>query len=297
MSQRILITGGNGQLGRGFAAIWPEATILNRAQLDFTGSAEQIIATIKHYKPEVVINCGAYTAVDQADAEPDLAMQVNGTAVEAMVAACKELDAWFIQLSTDYVLNPNHPAGATNRQADETPAPANMYGRSKLKGETAALSYEHGRVIRTSWVFGDGKNFVQTMHTLGQTKDELTVVSDQIGRPTYAPDLAVAIKALVDANKLEALPPVLHIQNDGPEVSWAGLARAIMADMGSKTRITDVSTAEFAASKDHFAARPRLSVFDLAPLTHLGVSMPDWRDSLKAYLADLGSKNVQSKSV
>lgn len=269
---KVVYTGANGQLGRALAKVWPEAIGLGRDELGLTWDDYEIKLVLSHLNPDVVINCAAYTKVDQAEVEPFDALRINGTAVKAIAEVCEQRDALLIQISTDYV----HPRAES------------IYAQTKLWGERAAAIAPRHCVIRTSWVFGEGQNFVRTMAGLAN-KPSLKVVKNEIGRPTYALDLALAIKELVESGKEPY--QLLCVQNDGEVVSWAGLAKQIFADLKSGTKVVPILAHEWELSVREqgkpYARRPRTSVFDLSWLKEFGIVMPDWHDSLKRYLATL----------
>lgn len=278
---KLFYTGADGQLGKALALVAPEATGLDHTTLDLTWPADKIEATLLDLSPTVLINCAAYTAVDKAESEPDLADQINAKAVEAIAQACNKIDCKLIQVSTDYVLSSQHA-----HKEDEAPKPNSVYGRTKLGGEIAALKYEGNTVVRTSWVFGDGNNFVQTMLKLGATRDEVSVVSDQIGRPTYAPDLA---KALLEITGMGDTPKILHYQNTGPVISWADFAEMIFDQAKLNCRVNRISAVEYAASRGDqpTANRPANSAFDLGLQQEMNLPNRDYTLALQEYLRQL----------
>ncbi len=269
---KVVYTGANGQLGRALGKVWPEAIGLDREALDLTWPDYAIRERIMQYEPDVVINCAAYTRVDLAEVEPFDALQINGTAVAPIADACNKLDALLIQISTDYV----HPRAES------------IYAESKLWGERAAETSRRYCIIRTSWVFGDGSNFVRTMAGLAD-RPSLEVVDNEVGRPTYAEDLAAAIKHIVVRD--EDPYGLLCIQNDGDVISWAGLAKQIFAELGSRTKVVPILASEWGRRVKEqgkpYAKRPLTSTFDLGWLEEYGIAMPDWRLAVRRYLATL----------
>lgn len=222
---KILVLGSTGQLARHLRDLWPGATFWGRAEADLSSPAD-LAARIQRYAPEAIVNAAAYTAVDQAESEPELAWRVNAEAPAAMARAAQALDVPLVHVSTDYVFD----GKKSEPYVESDPvAPLNVYGRTKLGGElaVATLCRRHW-ILRTSWVFSEhGHNFVKTILRLAQERDRLEVVADQIGRPTYAGDLAQAITTIVRAPAGEA-PYGLHHLGGGPPTSWHGFACAIL---------------------------------------------------------------------
>jgi len=227
----VLLTGGTGQIGRACQALdWPEGwTIVapGRDELDLSQPAS-IDECLRRIGPGLVINAGAYTAVDKAEEEPELARAVNAAAPAAIAAYCRDAGIPLIHVSTDYVFGD----GRGYRREDDEAAPLNVYGSSKLEGEQAVLA-AGGRavVLRTAWVVSPwGRNFVTTMLRLAREEDELRVVADQLGCPTSAADVTAAIRTIALRLVDDRSGPlgVVHFVNAG-EASWAGLANEIMA--------------------------------------------------------------------
>jgi dTDP-4-dehydrorhamnose reductase len=282
--KKILVTGANGQLGKelqDLAPVWPqfEFTFLSREDLPI-----HHFELVRHFfevlRPDWLINCAAYTAVDRAETEKDLAFQVNGEAVGVLAAVCRERGAHFLHISTDYVFDgtahhPYRPTDPTN--------PQSVYGASKLEGEKEALQLNHqSLIIRTSWVYSShGKNFVRTMLRLFAERDEVKVVNDQTGSPTYAADLADAILQIVSRDFF--LPGIYHYANKGV-ITWYDLAVAIRDITGSTCRVTPIPTSDYPTP----ARRPAWSVLDTSQLEMAyGIQPPDWRTSLKRCLEKL----------
>ena len=258
------------------------------AELNLTAPPAEIERKVLALKPTLFINCGAYTAVDKAEGEIGLSLQINALAVGAIANACRKTNSKLIQISTDYVLADELSAKPKTEQSQE--GPESIYGYSKLLGEKAAQLAPLSTIVRTSWVFGDGANFVKTMLNLAKTYPEVSVVSDQVGRPTYALDLARAIYELIQ--KTEVLPPLINIQNSGRPVSWADFAKRIFELVNLKTKVKPITTAEYLVGKSNIAARPHYSIFDLTELEKLGVKTRSWEDALKDYLATLGADGL-----
>ncbi len=257
-------------------------TLLGRDRADL--SDPQACATaIHHARPRAVINAAAYTAVDRAEEEETLATRINAEAPGAMARACAALDIPLVHVSTDYVFD---GSGDGPRDPGAPTGPLNAYGRSKLAGEQAIRdSHAAHAILRTSWVFSaHGANFVKTMLRLGASRDSLGVVADQIGGPT--PAAAIAGACLTMAGQLaegKGAPGTYHLSG-GPDTSWAGFAREIMAQAGLACRITDIPTSDFPTP----AERPFNSRLDCTSLAdHFGIARPDWRRHLSEVLAEL----------
>jgi dTDP-4-dehydrorhamnose reductase len=282
---RIVITGRHGQVAQALARHLPslgvELVTLARPAFDLADPAP-LAAAIIAAKPDLVINPAAYTAVDRAEDEPELAHAVNAVAPGVIAAAAAAVGAPVVHYSTDYVFD-----GASGRPYLETDAtgPAGVYGASKLAGERAVQAANPAHVIlRTAWVCGpDGHNFLKTMLRFGCERPRLRVVDDQRGTPTFAADLAAATGAI--ARRLGTAPVygVFHCTNAGA-TTWCGFARAIMAEaaargLGPMAEVDAIATAEYPTK----ARRPANSVLDSGKLAGAyGIVLPDWRESLKA---------------
>ncbi len=251
-------------------------------QLDIT-NREAVEKVISEYKPDAVVHCAAWTAVDLAEEEEKQALvtSINVDGTQNIADACKALDCKMTYISTDYVFDGQgtEPWDPDNKDY----APLNHYGKTKLGGELAVSgTLEKYFIVRIAWVFGvNGKNFVKTMLGLGKMHDTLRVVSDQIGTPTYTLDLA---RLLVDMNETEKYG-YYHVTNEGGYISWYDFATAIFEEAGYSTKVIPVTTQEYGASK---AARPFNSRLDKAKLVENGfVPLPDWRDALRRYLGEI----------
>lgn len=279
----LLIFGQTGQVARELARIAPQARFLGREGADLTDPAACARA-IHGLRPAAVINAAAYTAVDKAEADEAVAMQVNAAAPGAMARACADLGIPLVHLSTDYVFD---GTGDAPRRPGDATGPINAYGRSKLAGEEAVRAAGGAHVIlRTSWVFSaHGTNFVKTMLRLGAQREVLTVVDDQIGGPTPASAIASACVTLAD--RLRADPGLSGTQHFAgtPDVSWAGFARAIMQGAGLACRVDPIPSAAYPTP----ARRPMNSRLDCAGLAGFGLTRPDWHAGLAAVLAELRS--------
>ena len=278
----ILITGSNGQLGSEIKAIekeYPEHSFIftDIEELDIT-NLENLKNFFSEYEIEVCVNCAAYTAVDKAEDEQELALLVNQTAVANLAKVCGENQRRLIHISTDYVFD-----GTNHKPYQETdhPSPNSFYGLSKLKGEMEIIDHlDNFIIIRTSWLYSTfGNNFVKTMIRLGNERDELGVVVDQIGTPTYAADLAKTIMTAVDSEKTG----IYHYSNQGV-ISWYDFAKAIMQIKNIDCKVNAIESKDFKAK----ANRPFYSVLNKAKITAgFNIEVPYWLDSLKVMIDNL----------
>lgn len=278
---RLLVFGQTGQVARALAGQAPQARFLSRAAADLTDPAA-VSAAIMAQRPDAVINAAAHTAVDRAETEEPLAMAVNATAPAAMARTCADLGVPLVHLSSDYVFDGS--GSAPWRPGDPT-APLGAYGRSKLAGEVAVRAAGCAHVIlRTSWVFSpDGSNFVRTMLRLGAERSHLRVVSDQIGGPTPADDIAATCMALARA-LCDGAPGGTYHYAGAPATSWAGFARETFAMAGMAVTVTDIVTADYPTP----ARRPLNSRLDGTTLARdFAILPPDWRAGLARVLAEL----------
>lgn len=268
-----LVTGAGGMLGTDVVARLDGAVAPGRGELDLT-DAGAVREALRRHRPEVVVNCAAWTAVDDAEAHEDAALAVNGTAVEALVAGCAEIGAKLVQVSTDYVFD----GTATEPYPEDAPtAPVNAYGRTKLAGEAAVLGYERGYVVRTAWLYGaHGPSFVRTMARLAGERDTVEVVDDQAGQPTWTGDLADRIIALARAGA----PAGAYHGTSAGRTTWYGLAREVFALLGlDPARVRPTTSERFVRP----APRPAFSVLGHGRWAAAGLApMRDWRDALHA---------------
>ncbi len=280
---RVLVFGTTGQVATELRrASWPadiQLINLDRAAADLS-EPWAALSAIEDHEPAIVINAAAFTGVDKAEVEPSMAYAVNALAVEAMASATREIGATLIHLSTDYVFDGTK---TTPYVPSDQPRPLGVYGRSKLAGEFAALANPNAIVLRTSWVYSAvGSNFVKTMRHLSKGRDEIGVVSDQIGCPTSATDIASAIVSIVEAGA--SVPGIFHCA--APDsASWADLAVAAIEATGNKrTTVRRISTAEYPTP----APRPVNSRLDSTTLTDTyGITLRPWRDALAQVSAQL----------
>lgn len=286
---RILVTGADGQVGRALtsAAAGHDVIPANRTLLDLEKPAE-FSGVLQHLRPDIVINAAAYTAVDAAEADEATAQAVNATGPGELALRAALAGAAFLHISTDYVFD-----GRLDRPYLESDLtnPLNAYGRTKRAGELAVLAaHPESMVIRTSWVYShEGRNFVRTMINLAQTRDSLSVVDDQRGAPTYAPDLATALIALAGQGEMKDAR-LIHLTSGG-ETTWFGLASAIfqtLKESGRRTpAVAPVKTADWPAA----ALRPLNSMLDcsLAAETY-GLRLPSWEDGLRRCLEKMSGQ-------
>ncbi len=296
---RIAVTGRGGQLASAMlekAAAMPDVSLMAfvRAAVDL-GHPDSVLPAIRRVNPDIIVNAAAYTAVDQAESEPDVAMAVNGAGAGAVAVAARVLGIPVVQISTDYVFDGTNPL--PYRETDAV-NPVSAYGRSKLEGERAVAAANPDHVIlRTAWVYAaEGKNFLRTMLRLAETNETLRVVADQHGAPGYAPDLANAVLAV--CRNLLANPQrpemrgIFHMAGAG-EATWADFAEAIFAGStargGPSASVTRITTAEYPTP----AQRPANSRLDCGKLLAVhGITLPDWRESLEACLDRVFAKDA-----
>ncbi|MDO9276322.1 MAG: dTDP-4-dehydrorhamnose reductase [Lutibacter sp.] len=285
----ILVTGANGQLGseiRELETSYPQHHFFftDLATLDITDK-KAIDLFIRENKITAIINCAAYTAVDKAESEPKLADKINRLAVQYLAEAAKVYDCKFIHISTDYVFD-----GTNHKPYTETdkPNPQSVYGSTKLAGELALQKIDpcNSIIIRTSWVYSSfGNNFVKTMLRLGNEKEELGVIFDQIGTPTFAGDLAKVILEILPKIKNEEVE-IFHYTNEGV-CSWYDFAKAIFEFTNINCSVKPISTAQYPTA----AARPHYSLLDKSKIKeNFNVDIPYWKGSLKICLQKIKSE-------
>jgi dTDP-4-dehydrorhamnose 3,5-epimerase len=228
-----------------------------------------------------VIHAAAYTKVDAAESDPEGARLLNEEATKTLARAAAEAGAILVYPSTDYVFPGD--ASAPYREDDPT-GPLSVYGATKLAGERAASTAPEHVIVRTSWVYGDGANFVRTILRVATGRPELAVVDDQRGRPTYAPDLARGILSLLGAGARGTF----HLAGGGDPATWADLAEAALEVAGLSTMVRRVTTAEYYAARSQgIARRPLMSVLDCSRAAALGVELRPWRDAVAEYVREV----------
>lgn len=271
-----LVTGGNGQLGKEVVKLLKEKNIkftaYDSSELDITNK-EQVYTILNSDKPDVVLHCAAYTAVDKAEdegKEKNWAVNVEGT--RNVAEACKTIEAKLVFISTDYVFDGTY-MGEYSEMMETNPK--NEYGKAKLAGENIITKVlEKHYIIRTSWVFGEfGNNFVYTMEKLASERDTLTIVNDQIGRPTWTHTLAKFMIHLVEKNQPYG---IYHLSNEG-QTSWYGFAKEILKD--KNIILEPVSSEEFPQK----AYRPKHSVMNLEKARNTGFNIPEWTNALNSF--------------
>jgi dTDP-4-dehydrorhamnose reductase len=283
---KILVTGGNGQLGNSLKKLtgnYPNYsfTFIDVQELDLTNS-EAMSIFLTTSKPDVVINCAAYTAVDKAETEPELAMAVNATVPGELAGICVKTGIRLIHISTDYVFDGK--SYTPYKETDEV-KPASVYSKSKLEGEYQVLKQKvNGVIIRTSWLYSEyGQNFVKTILKKGAELGKLRVVYDQVGGPTYAGDLAKTIlDILPEVVKSESME-IYHFANEGV-ISWYDFAQAIVGISGIDCIIEPIESKDFPTP----TTRPPYSVFNKTKIKErFGLAIPYWRPSLMVCIENL----------
>ena len=271
----ILVVGAQGMLGRDLMEVLSgEVRGVDVEEIDITSleSTRRVLLTLK---PKVVVNAAAYTDVDGCEGNAELAMQVNGEGVAHLALAASEIGSKLVQVSTDYVFDGGK---GTPWREDDSPRPLSVYGESKLAGEMNARVVPDHLIVRTQWLYGvHGKNFVETMLRLAGERNEVSVVDDQIGSPTWTVDLALSIKALLDAG----CRGTYHAANAG-SCSWNEFARAVFEEAGLATKVLPMTTGEL----NRPATRPLYSVLDSGKLVNdTGFQPRHWREALAQYMA------------
>lgn len=281
---KVVVTGANGQLGQAIALIavnYPSLNFvfLNRKQLNITNSSD-----VHHYfdenKCDFVINCAAYTAVDKAESEQELAKLINADAVQFLAEATSKHQIKLIQISTDYVFDGTQ---STPRKENDPTNPINIYGETKLAGEVNTLLYnQQSLVIRTSWVYSRfGNNFVKTMLRLFNEKEEMGIIDDQLGSPTNAIDLAEALIQIVSANKF--VPGIMNYSNEG-QCSWYQFAVEIKKLTNASVHLNPIQTSAYPTP----AKRPAYSLLDKTKIKEIySLTIPHWEVSLASELIAL----------
>ena len=281
---KVLVTGVKGQLGHDvmneLAKRGYEGVGVDVEEMDITDEAA-VRRVMEEVRPDKMVHCAAWTAVDAAEDQVEMCRKVNALGTENIAKMCGELDIPMIYLSTDYVFDGE---GTRPWEPDDPVVkPLNVYGQTKYEGELAVEKYtDKYYIVRIAWVFGkNGKNFIKTMLHLGQTNSTLRVVSDQVGTPTYTPDLARLLVDMVETEKYGTY----HATNEGGYISWYDFACEIFCQAGLSVTIQPVTTAEYGLST---AARPFNSRLDKTKLVKNGFApLPDWRDALGRYLKEM----------
>lgn len=278
-SKRILITGANGQLGsemRRLGEVSPNTYIYTDvAELDIT-NCDAVAAFVKENAVDIIVNCAAYTNVDKAESDEATAELINATAVENLARAMKAVNGTLFHISTDYVFGNE---GNTPRTEDMPLNPLGVYGRTKLRGEQAVAAVGcKAIIIRTAWLYSEfGNNFLKTMLRLTAERKQLNVVFDQVGTPTYAGDLALAIFSIIEGGVYEGNEGVYHFSNEGV-CSWYDFATEIAIAAGNTAcKVQPCHSSEFPSP----VTRPAFSVLDKSKIKNtFGIEIPHWRDSM-----------------
>lgn len=285
---RILVTGGYGQLGTALKEVLvkEETLLTDTDNMDITDSG-QVEKIFNDFNPEWLVHSAACTNVDGCEESPELAEKVNHLGTKILAEQCQKSGVKMIYISTDYVFDGNK--GSLYIEEDQ-PNPQSVYGVTKLAGEEEVEKLNDYYILRTSWVYGEGHNFVRTMLKLSEKMEEIKVVNDQFGRPTYALDLAKAIYDVIQKDPLAVIseqPGIYNVTGDGNVISWADFAREIFKVAGKQTKVTGISTAEyFAGNKDRkIAPRPTYSALDLKKTRTASIFLNDWHKALAEYLA------------
>ena len=292
--KKILVTGATGQLGSELKVLAPsysqfEWVFADRSLLDLS-DLESISNVLDQIQPQIILNCAAYTAVDKAESETDLADILNHQAVAVIAQWTATHDCRLVHISTDYVFDGNSSMPLTEEAAT---GPINVYGQTKLAGEQACLRENpNAMIIRTSWVYSSfGANFVKTMRKLMQERDSLNVVNDQIGSPTYAADLAQAMMTIITHSNWQA--GIYNYSNEG-EISWYEFAVAIQEIGGLDCALSGIPTTEYPTP----AKRPHYSLLDKSKIaTTFGVVVPGYRESLEKCMALIRDNSSNLKNL
>ena len=287
---KILVTGCNGQLGRAINQQYAGDTDVEMIntdvfqpdvmELDIT-NIDKVLSVILEVKPDVIINCAAHTAVDLCESQQDAAYRINAIGPRNLSIAAAKVGAKMVHVSTDYVFEGN---GTKPYMEFDTPNPQGMYGATKLAGEQFVQQFAKDYfIIRTAWLYGEGKNFVKTMLRLAETNDTVRVVGDQYGTPTSAVELAKAIKYLIPTSNYG----IFHGTCEGM-CSWADFAKEIFRQAGMDVKVLPVSSVEFPTK----AKRPTNSRLEKKKLEEHGFTrLPDWKDALGRYLKEIQQNN------
>ncbi len=279
---KILITGANGMLAKAVRKRFEKHELIltdvtNFEKLDITNS-EEVNKFVTEVKPDVIINCAAYTAVDKAESDEDLARKINSDGPRNLAVAASKNNCKLVHISTDYVFGGELSLDEIYKEDDEK-APETAYGRTKLAGEEAIKeNAKEFYIFRTAWLYGDGNNFVRTMLKLGKEREEVSVVYDQHGSPTYAVDLADIIYQALEKN----IPyGIYHTTNLG-FTTWYDFTKKIYSLAGVDCKVNPVTSAEFVKP----AKRPANSMLSKEKILDAGVEIPSWEDALERYLKE-----------
>ena len=289
--KKILLTGAQGQLGRAIRREYGESVdflLTDMAEAEGISSLDisdesRVLSAVREFGPDLIINCAAYTNVDGCEKNEELAYQANAVGPGNLAKAAASVEAGLVHISTDYVFR-----GDGSRPYVETdePDPISAYGRTKLAGEKAVMdNCDSYYILRTAWLYGEGKNFVRTMLALSENHDEISVVCDQLGTPTSATELAAMIHFLSDRDAFG----IYHATCEG-DTNWADFTEEIFRRTGRDTRVRHVTSDEYAAMNPEAASRPKYSILENEALKNYtdDFSMAQWEDALLRYLKESG---------
>jgi dTDP-4-dehydrorhamnose 3,5-epimerase len=279
MTVNVLILGKDGQLGKSLKTVFPQALFYSRNECDLTSPED--IQNLPWESIDILINAAAFTAVDKAETDEGalLAEKINFRGPQLLAELANQHNVVLVHISTDYVFDGTKNTPYTE---NDSYSPLSVYGGTKAQGEEAVSRTHKHYIIRTSWVIGEGHNFVRTMASLARQGIAPNVVNDQIGRLTFTEDLAQAIAHLLDN---QAPYGTYNFTNTGEPVSWADIAKEVFTAVGSDAdAVTGVSTAEYYAGKESIALRPLMSVLDTSKIEATGFTAPDWKTRLSEYL-------------
>jgi dTDP-4-dehydrorhamnose 3,5-epimerase/reductase len=284
MNQKeILIIGSNGQLGTALKTKYPRAVAVDYEELDITSLKNLKAFDWSRFK--IILNAAAYTNVDSAETNEGriAAWKINANGPANLAEIASEKGLILLHISTDYVFD-----GMTNKHnEDESFSPLGVYGSSKAAGDLIVSSIEKHYILRTSWVIGEGKNFVRTMIEIGRKGIHPSVVSDQIGRLTFTSELVRAIDFLISNNSDFG---TYNLSNDGKENSWADITRKIFKEMGVENIVNEVTTEEYYNNKNDIARRPLKSTLNLGKIQGMGFKSKTWEDELLKYINEETAK-------
>lgn len=275
---KILIIGANGQLGSELKLKYPDAQAVDKDELDITDAKQ--LKNFDWSKIETIINAAAYTNVDGAETAEGrkLAWLINASSTGLLARIANQNDITLIHISTEYVFDGQEK----EHTEDEALSPLGVYAQSKAAGDVAVSTAAKHYILRTSWLIGNGPNFVRTMISLAEKNISPKVVSDQIGRLTFTPTLVAAIDHLLNQKPAYG---IYNVSNDGPPVSWAEITRTIFEILDRKDlTVTDITTEEYFATKENIAPRPLNSIFDLSKIKSVGFAPPSWQNNLVEYI-------------
>ena len=288
---KILVTGANGMLAKEVREKFEkgnEVIATDVKELDITNE-QAVMDYVMNLKPDYIINCAAFTAVDKAEECCELADKINGDGPTNLAKAAKAAGAKLVHISTDYVFGGDLDLSKDYKE-DDPKAPVTVYGKTKLHGEEGiASNMDEYYIFRTAWLYGvGGNNFVKTMTKLGSTRDEINVVSDQHGSPTYAKDLTEIIYQAIKKN----IPFGIYNATNEGYTTWYGFTKEILAEQGIECKVNPVTTEEYIEMmKITQAKRPFNSQMSKAKLEACGIKVPEWKDGLKRYLEE--AKNLE----